>query len=236
MVQHPESKLVATPATSKLGCYEITFVEKIPIFSGSSSEKADLRNVRLFVDPKVGFWIRRIERGPSLTSTKPRDKGTFLGEVQEFKDCGNGIFWPLRIYQSTRWPNETRGLDTFIRHTLHSINQPLPEEDFEIHFPDWLIVHDGRTGQVYLWGPDDRPRMTFASQAEFEKWDRPRVEAAAEIGGVPQRNRQLWLVGISVAVGLLLLVLILWRRRSQRVSGDMPPSVEKTEGDASVMP
>ncbi len=210
VAEHPESKLAATPATSKLGCYEITLVEKIPV-PGSNSKEADLRDLRIFVDPKAGFWVRRIERGPSRTSTNPRNKGTFIGEVQEFKDCGNGIFWPLRIYQRTRWPGETWGMDTFIRHTLHSINQPLPQEDFEVHFPDWLIVNDRRTGQVFLWGPDEKPRMIFASQAEFNEWDRPRVEAQAGIGSIPQRTRWMWLAGVSVLVGLLL-VLIIWRR------------------------
>jgi hypothetical protein len=232
VAEHPESKLAATPATSKLGCYEITLVEKIP----ANSKEDDLRDLRIFVDPKVGFWIRRVERGPSKTSTNPRDKGTFIGEVQEFKDCGNGIFWPLRISQKGRWPGETWGLDTFIRHTLHSINQSLPEEDFEVHFPDWLIVDDNRTGQVFIWGPDDKPRMTFASRVEFDEWDRSRMEAAARTGGVPQPNRRLWVTGISVAVGLLLLALILWRRRIQHAARGMPPSIEKTQGDASVMP
>ena len=150
VAEHPDCKLAATPATSKLGCYEITLVEKIQQVSRSSSKEDDKRDLRIFVDPKAGFWVRRIERGPSQTSSNPADKGTFIGEVQEFKDCGNGIFWPLRIYQRVRWPDKTWELNTFIRYTLHSINQPLPEEDFEVHFPDWLIVDDRRTGQVFL--------------------------------------------------------------------------------------
>lgn len=234
VAEHPESKLAATPATSKLGCYEITLVEKIPA-SGSSSKADKPRDLRIYVDPKVGFWVRRFERGPMQTSTDPRDKVTILGEAEEFKDCGDGIFWPLRISQKNRWPGETRKLDLFIRHTLHSINEPLPKEDFQVRFPDWLIVDDRTTGQVFIWGPDDKPRMTFASRAEFDKWDWPRVEAAARKGGVPPRNRRQWLIGISISVGVLLLVLILWRRRVQRVAGGLPPT-NTTQGDASVTP
>lgn len=212
VAEHPESKLAASPATSKLGCYEITLLEKIQQVSESSSKEDDFRDLRIFVDPKVGFWIRRIERGPSKTITNPRDKGTFIGEVQEFKDCGNGIFWPLRIYQRTRWPGKAWELETFIHHTLHSINQPLPAEDFHVHFPDWLIVNDMRTGQVFLWGPDDKPRRSFASQAEFNEWNKPRVIAQLETG-VPRRFRWMWLAGISCFVGLVLALIL--RRRSK---------------------
>lgn len=222
VAEHAESKLAATPKTSKLGCYEITLVEKMPTTPGSNLKDENIRDLRIFVDPKVGFWIRRIERGPSQTSTNPRDKGTFIGEVQEFKDCGNGIFWPLRIYQRTRWPGEPIGLDTFIRHTLHSINEPLSEEDFDVHFPDWLVVNDRISGQVFIWGPADKPRITFPSTAEFIEWDRPRVEAAAGIGGAPQRTRWMWLAGISILVGLML-AFILWRRSKIAVPDRMVP-------------
>lgn len=207
VAKYPSSKLAATPATSKLGCYEITTLQEKFQAPGSSD---DVKDVRVFVDPKVGFWVRRIESGPWQKSTDPGDKGVNIVEVEEFKDCGNGIFWPLRGHISTRLPGRTSGLETFVRHILHSINRLLPEEDFEVRFPDWLIVNDRTTGQVFVWGPDDKPRMTFASLAEFVEWDRPRVEAQLETG-IPRRSRWMWLVGISLFVGLML-ALILWRR------------------------
>jgi hypothetical protein len=43
-----------------------------------------------------------MESGPWQKSTDPGDKGITILEVQEFKDCGNGIFWPLRGYISTK--------------------------------------------------------------------------------------------------------------------------------------
>lgn len=212
VAKYPSSKLAATPATSKRGCYEIITLSKKPQIAGSSY---DVRDVRIFVDPKVGFWVRRIEQGPWQKSTDPGDKGTNIIDVQEFKDCGNGIFWPLRGHISTRLPGRTSGLETFVRHTLHSINQPLPEEDFEVHFPDWLRVNDRSTGQVFIWGPDDKPRMTFASQAEYIEWERPRVEDQLE-GGIPRRTRQMWLVGISILVGLMLAFILWWRSKAAR--------------------
>jgi hypothetical protein len=208
VTKYPSSRLAVMPANSKLGCYEIITLQEKAQGPGSSP---DVKDVRIFVDPKVGFWVRRIEKGPWQKSTNQGDKGLNVVEVEEFKDCGNGIFWPLRGSSKTRLPGRTIGLDVFVRHTLHSINQPLPDADFEVRFPDWLIVNDRTTGQVFIWGPDDKPRLTFGSQAEFNEWDRPRVEAQAQIGGVSQRIRWMWLAGMSLLVGLML-GFIIWRR------------------------
>lgn len=212
VAKYPRSKLAATPAASKFGCYEITTLEEK---STLRDPDYDVHDMRIFVDPKASFWVRRIEKGPWQKSTNPGDKGTTIIEVQEFKNCGNGIFWPLRAYHRTRLPGGTSGPDIFVRHTLRSINAPLPNEDFEIHFPDWLRVHDRISGKLLIWGPDDKPRMTFASQSDYEKWYEPRAEDRDGTGGVPKRMRPMLLTAISILVGLGLL-LILWQR-SKRV-------------------
>ncbi len=103
----PNSELAATPATSKFGCYEIKTLEKV----GTAGEGKDVRDMRIVLDPKVGFCVRRIERGPLQKSTKPNDKYTTISEVQEFKDCGNGIFWPLRVATTSRRHGEKVGVD-----------------------------------------------------------------------------------------------------------------------------
>ncbi len=160
VAKYPRSKLVATPSISKFGCYEIDTLQENPQAAGSDY---DVKNVRVFVDPKVGFWVRRIETGPWQKATDPGKKGSTVTEVKEFQDCGNGVFWPLRGYIRTRLPGNSSGIDVIVRHTLHSINQPLADEDFEIRFPNWLIVNDRTTGQVFIWGPNDKPRITFSS-------------------------------------------------------------------------
>ncbi len=57
--------------------------------------------------------------------------------------------------------------------------------------------------------------MTFASQAEYIEWERPRVEDQLE-GGIPRRTRQMWLVGISILVGLMLAFILWWRSKAAR--------------------
>lgn len=197
---HPESKLAATPATSRFGCYEIT-----TLWEGTSKGGSDVMDVRIYVDPTVGYWIRRIEKGPWQKSQDPGDKGLYISEIKTFKDCGNGIFWPLRHHSTTRLPDRTDGIEMIIEHTLHSINQPLPEEDFVIRFPDWLRVTDHSSGQFFVWGPEDKPRLTFASQQEYLNWCNLRSST-----GLPG--------AIKAIAGVLGLFALLWWLRNRRLS------------------
>lgn len=229
LLKHPSCKLAATPATSKLGCYEITrLIEKReePLETGGTPD--DVRELRVFVDPKAGFWIRRIEGGPWQKSTDPNDKLRGVSEIQEFKDCGNGIFWPMRDYTEIRLPDGTGGVHIVNRYTLHSINQPLPDEDFQIPFPDWLRVYDRISGKVYVWGPDNKPRREFASKAEYEEWYRPKARNPFQ--PLVPSPREYWtlLVGSSAAVALLLLTLVVWRRRAARGPQGRPPETGNT--------
>lgn len=239
LLKHPSCKLAATPATSKLGCYEITrLVDKSSTTEVTSGPPDDVCEIRVFVDPKAGFWIRRIQTGPWQKSTNPNDKITSINEIQEFKDCGNGIFFPIRDYTEERLADGRGGVSEINRFTLHSINQPLTDEDFQIPFPDWCRVYDRVSGKVVIWGPDNKPRREFATPDEYKQWYRPRAREPFMPQMLSQRQYWVYLVAICVAVALLLLfILIIRRRRAARVAGNSSNStVESTQGDASVMP
>lgn len=214
VAKNPSTKLAATPETSKLRCYEITTLQKIEYGPGKAP---DVRDVRVFVDPAVGFWIRRIESGPLQKSTDPGEKGVGIIDVQEFKDCGNGVFWPLKGRHTTRLPGRTDGDEVIVRHRLHLINQPLPEKDFVITFPDWLRVFDNESGKVFIWGSDGKPRMTFDSPGEYSAWYRPRaVDPFVERATRQQPWRVGWLTAVNIGVVCLLVLIVLWRRRASR--------------------
>jgi hypothetical protein len=198
VARHPTSKLTATPATSKAGCYEITTV-----FEQHAGTTTNPMEMRVFVDPAVGFWIRRIE--------KRRTGLVVRHEVQEFKDCGNGIFWPMRSHTVI----EGKEGDISVQYTLHSLNEALPDEDFAIHFPDWVRVYDRDTGQVFVWGPNDQPRLTFASEGEYLKWYDPRSkDVFAALSQAAPGRRVGWIVGVNI-VFVALLILIIWRRNKR---------------------
>jgi hypothetical protein len=233
VLKNPTSKLTATPATSKLGCYEITMLQEKPKVPGSTD---DVRELRIFVDPKFGFWIRRTETGPFQKSTDPRDKFTGINEIEEFKDCGNGIFFPMRWYGNIRRSGPPGDSDRFTRLTVHALNQPLPDEVFQIHFPDWLRVYDKVSGKVFIWGPDDKPRMEFASKAEYDEWYKSRRRDPFQPQMLSPRTYWTLIVGISVAVGLLLLIAMAWRRRAARLVGGPSHTLENTQGDVGLTP
>ncbi len=214
VASNPKSKLAATPATSQRGCYEIvTIQEGIP----GPGRGPDMKEVRIFVDPAAGFWVRRIEKGPWQKSTDPGDKGLAITEIQEFKDCGNGVFWPLRVHHTNRLPGRKDGIEILVSHTLHSINQPLGEQDFVVRFPDWMRVRDRASGKVYIWGPDDKPRMTFDSEGEYLAWWKPRArDPFVENAQVSTPRRLSWIVAANVALVALLVLVVLWRRRKRR--------------------
>lgn len=207
---YPRSTLVATPTSSKLGYYEILTLEEV-----NTPTDKDIRDLRVFVDPKVGFWIRRIERGPLKKSTSPGDKHTTITEVQEFKDCGQGIFWPMRATSITRLTGATAGVDSHVRYNLHLINQTVPQEDFEIHFPDWIRIYDRPARKVMIWGPENKARMTF-TPAEYEEWYMPRRPDPNQgaISMALRKHRLILLVGIPIIVGLLLFLI--FRQRNQK--------------------
>ncbi len=216
VVRYPASKLAATPATSKFGCYEITTFLELNLGPGKGTDEMEMR---VFVDPAAAFWIRRVENGGWKKSTAPGDKGVIhMQEVQEFKDCGNGIFFPMRARNTVRVPGKMDEVEiSSVRFTLHSLNKPLPDEDFAIHFPDWLRVSDDNTGKLLVWGPNDQPRLTFASEGEYLKWYEPRAKEAFMAQSEVAPARRMGWIALANIVLVTLLVLFVWRRNRRRV-------------------
>jgi hypothetical protein len=198
------SRLTATPATSAKGCYEV-FVP------------AAERDMVFFVDPAAGFWIRRVEGGPVKEGPGAGAKHTFVSEVEEFTDCGNGIHFPLRADSTTIMPDGEAKPLLRLRFTVHSVNQPIPAEAFKIKFVEWLRVLDRRTGEYHVWGPGDEPKLSFANQKKYLEWYRPVHDDPYRIQYERSENAAWWRkVGYWTAGGLALLGvtgLTLLRRR-----------------------
>jgi hypothetical protein len=150
------TRLIADPSRSPRRCYELRI------------ERPDM-NLLVSVDPAVNFMIRRVEFLPT-----PRSKPAISGfvEADSFQDCGDGAFLPTRLHSEIVGEGSTwRGATEC---EVVSCNQPLPVDAFTLKFPDWLTVFDEPRGQIHVWGPDDRPRLTFANAEEFHKWWVPR--------------------------------------------------------------
>jgi hypothetical protein len=201
------SRLRATPATSPAGCYEIL----VP---------APERDMVFFVDPAAGFWIRRVEGGPEKEGPGAGNKASYVAEVEEFTDCGNGIFFPRRAATTTILADGQAKPFMRFRYTVHSLNQPLPPEDFQVKFVDWLRVLDRGSGEYHVWGPDDKPRLSFANQKKYLEWYRPvhddpyRVQDERAANTAWWKKVAYWIAGCLTLVGVSGLVLL--RRRKPK--------------------
>jgi hypothetical protein len=154
-------ELRATPSTSPRHCYEI------------AAEEAQWSQT-ISVDPRANFMVRRLERRPN--SSNKSVAGFAISEVVEFQDTGGGVFLPTKIVDRIKFPNGIRV--TRLDSKVLSVNQPLPDDAFEIKFSDGLFVIDSLAGKFHVWGPDDKPRMTFETAADYQKWAMPGFIAA----------------------------------------------------------
>jgi hypothetical protein len=193
---HPTAKLISTPANSPRRCYEI----EVTWPEGWR---------RISIDPAANFMIRREESGlPGMS-----DQESSTVEVESFQDCGDGAFIPTRIVSKGQL-GAGKTVKMLIECKVVSCNTPIPPEDLQAHFPDWLVVMDQKSGKVHYWGPDDKPRLTFDSLAEHRKWWIPRMnKAMAAKYNSSNSYRWAYLAG---AIILVLAVFLVVRNQRQR--------------------
>ena len=193
---HPSSKLIATPANSPRHCYEVEV-------SWSEGWR------RVSVDPAVNFMIRREEYGLSGTANA---QPSFV-EAESFRDCGDGAFIPTRILAKARMENG-KELRLLTEVEVVSCNTPIPPEELQVVFPDWLIVVDRKTGKTHNWGPEDKPRQTFDSVEEHRKWLEPRRnKAKSELYSRPSPYRWVLVAGAITVILAAIVVFRNWRER-----------------------
>ena len=99
-------------------------------------------------------------------------------EVKEFQPCGNGVFFPKRTEYRKQIGVEQISADpsdclTFVATKL-SVNSPLAGDPFDFRFPAGLEVGErdknnrmGEGEKVYIWGADNKPAQTFASERDY---------------------------------------------------------------------
>jgi hypothetical protein len=189
--------ILAGPADSPRHCYEVEV-------------RRPEMDYRISFDPAANYMIRRVEYVPTPAS-KPHVK--ILIEAVAFKDWGDGVFLPTEIRSQMTENGHT--MHSRVEFEVASCNRPIPEEEFNITFPDWLLVVDGLAGKIHRWGPDERPRLTFDNADAYQRWWQPREAKMLR----DQRARWFpW----SLAMGVLTLGVagfaILRSRRGARAA------------------
>ena len=92
----------------------------------------------------------------------------YTDEVQEFQDCGQGVFFPKRMeYRIMGSAQDILAARNQYICTCNAIqltvNQPLPDEAFGFYIPKDMVVkkmEDGVDNYV-LWGADNKPAKEF---------------------------------------------------------------------------
>ena len=98
-------------------------------------------------------------------------------EVKEYRALGGGVFFPKRSEYRNQIGVERveqisadkcdRSTWTVTKLTL---NAPLASDAFDFRFPAGVTVYKHlrpNEYRVYIWGPDNKPARTFASEAEY---------------------------------------------------------------------
>ncbi len=175
-------RIAKRPSESALRCYELEVVRAAAEFT-------------IYVDPAANFMIRRVDTRYAIASPVTQAKLRMFQEVKEFRDFGNGVFLPVGLHGEM---TETETAKTRVEVEVKSVNEPLPPETFEVKFLDWMRVTDSKTGQIHIWGPDDKPRRTFESPGKYHEWYRPILmrKLAAESESQSQRR---WLMIVAAA-------------------------------------
>jgi beta-lactamase regulating signal transducer with metallopeptidase domain/tetratricopeptide (TPR) repeat protein len=135
--------------------------------------------IDFYVNADKGFLVQKAVAyvtGEYLIDNKSLS-GCHSREVKEFQSCAGGVFFPKRVEYRKQIGVEQISADpsdclTFVATKL-SVNVPLAGDAFDFRFPAGLAVgerdkNNGSDGEkVYIWGPDNKPARTFASETEY---------------------------------------------------------------------
>jgi hypothetical protein len=154
--------------------------------------------------PNRGHWIKRLTLYERLDDAEP--VRTF--EAVEFKDCGDGIFFPMHVEGRTGG-----ALVMDVRVTEAQINEPIDPLLATVRFPEGARVDNLVTGQLHVWGKSE-PELTFASLQDFREWEASTAQSLVDKGQGGGMYGSLWpyLVANGVLLGLVAVIIYIRRR------------------------
>jgi hypothetical protein len=183
------------------------------------------REYDVFLDPTAGYMIRKVVvRVKTMLPTKQIRDETHVHEVTEFKDFGDGIFFPMRIRNGTpgSWMTEIVVQEV-------ELNEPVPDDTFEMQWPEFVLVRYNPPVNGVLkfdvWG-DGKALASFEGSDDlrgFEAKLREDPIMAAKLGTDPGAVRPApplslmfkLLIAFAVLLGILAAAVVARRVREQ---------------------
>ena len=158
--------------------------------------------LRLFVAPKLGYAMPRIEY------VSPERKVAVRFESSDFKECGKGLFVPLKIVRLT-YANDGRppASLTYTIDTIQDVNEPILDTEFVVSLSKDTYVSD-------LRGP--KPVSYIVGDVPVNLREIP-TNGASILRESRWKTRVVR--GLLIAINILMLLglgYLLLRRRSSR--------------------
>lgn len=179
-------------------------IVRLRLVSSKEPALADYVGMLIDVDLEHDALVRRVEK------TLPPDMHC-VTEVVRFGRSATGKWLPTEIRGFLKGKEVTR-----IHVSDFSINEPIPQEELQVQFPEGSRVDDSINGAIHIWGKT-RPEKTFTETAEFMKYlyAAAKERQAGKDHGFLSSRESLLLV-LNLVIIILLCVLLAWRRRISR--------------------
>lgn len=166
---------------------------------------------QVFLDPKANNLIRKVVVRVKPGRAAPVSYLEFIREVEEFRDIGDGAFFPVVTYSATMVPtSKAPVIEMKAIATNAVVNEKLPSDSLDFKFPEnAIVVNDvpqGGRRQSFVWGPDGKPLREITSINDLGPLPSDDISP-----GVPVNQLA---VG-SVIVGIAALTLVFWLRRTR---------------------
>ncbi len=161
----------------------------------------DYTSYKVWLDPKLSFAVRR------KVNYNPEDCSKMWYQIENdaFVDCGNGLYLPSKTkktkYLFKEHPCEEWGKESLVENfesPIVSINKELPEELFDIQYPEGTLLIDNIAGLTYTVGVkniEDVLDVSFDEFLELQKdsnvYSRNAAEKSmspADVSGKPESN------------------------------------------------
>lgn len=134
--------------------------------------------VEVVLNEAKGFVVERVECKCPPSKTFADTRAT-LWTIKDWKDLGNGLFFPAK----TRWEASLVGLDdkhsTETEFTGVQIDPADLEDQFKMEFKEGEVIYDYTrrpgTSAVSIWSPDNKPKQTFRTIEEYRTAQKPKT-------------------------------------------------------------
>jgi len=161
----------------------------------------------LLLDPEAHYLIRKHE---AIT-----DEGVGHSEVSEYGRLGHFVY-PAIIRGDFESRKTKAKLHSITKCKVLTVNQPLEPGSFDVHFPPGLLVTDKRTRRAMIWGEDDKPKIVFNNDQEYQDWIYRHTRTDPQMPSESSSRLYIWFIGAGLFLSVVLpLSIKLYRHRAK---------------------